>query len=53
MTETLTAKDFTLTEDGIAQNLAFVEFQKLEEVQPAAEVTERVAPFRVRSVREQ
>lgn len=32
--EGLTAKDFTITEDGIAQTIAFCEFQKLEEIMP-------------------
>src|SRR5260370_18818742 len=30
--EGLTAKDFTVTEDGVAQTIRFVEFQKLEEI---------------------
>src|SRR5882762_6073335 len=30
--EGLTAKDFTVTEDGVPQNIKFFEFQKLEEI---------------------
>ena len=30
--EGLTAKDFTITEDGVAQTIAFCEFQKLDEI---------------------
>jgi VWFA-related protein len=41
----LTAKDFTVTENGIPQTIAFLEFQKLEEIQPAPAMTERVAPI--------
>ena len=33
--EGLTAKDFTVTEDGVPQTISFCEFQKLEEVVPA------------------
>ena len=33
--EGLTAKDFTITEDGVAQTISFCEFQKLEEIVPA------------------
>ena len=29
--EGLTAKDFTITEDGVAQTISFCEFQKLDE----------------------
>jgi VWFA-related protein len=39
--EGLTAKDFTITEDGVAQTIAFCEFQKLDELLPPA--TEPVA----------
>ena len=31
--EGLTAKDFTITEDGVAQTISFCEFQKLDEAQ--------------------
>ena len=37
--EGLTAKDFTVTEDGVPQTISFCEFQKLDETlsrQPAA-----------------
>ena len=34
--EGLTAKDFAVTENGIPQTVAFLEFQKLEEIRPAA-----------------
>ena len=34
--EGLTAKDFAVTENGIPQTIAFLEFQKLEEIQPRA-----------------
>jgi VWFA-related protein len=43
--EGLTAKDFTVTENGIAQTVAFLEFQRLEEIDPAPELTEHVAPI--------
>ena len=33
--EGLTAKDFTITEDGVAQTISFCEFQKLDEIGPA------------------
>ncbi|MEO8373107.1 MAG: VWA domain-containing protein [Candidatus Solibacter sp.] len=33
--EGLTAKDFTITEDGVPQTISFCEFQKLEEIMPA------------------
>ena len=37
--EGLTAKDFTITEDGVAQTISFCEFQKLDEmVEPAIPV---------------
>src|SRR5450432_3339371 len=39
--EGLTAKDFTVTEDGVAQTISFCEFQKLEEL--LNPVTEPVA----------
>ena len=32
--EGLTAKDFAVTENGNPQTVAFLEFQKLEEIQP-------------------
>ena len=38
----LTSKDFTVTENGVAQTIAFLEYQKLEE-QPAAPLTAKVA----------
>src|SRR4051812_31153100 len=42
--EGLTAKDFTITENGQPQTVAFLEFQKLAETQaPAPVLTERVA----------
>jgi VWFA-related protein len=43
----LTAKDFTLTEDGVPQAIRFLEFQKLEGVTPAMPLPEgqRVQPF--------
>jgi VWFA-related protein len=43
----LTAKDFTLTEDGVPQAIRFFEFQKLEEATPAMPLPEgqRVQPF--------
>src|ERR1035437_5460218 len=31
--EGLTAKDFTITEDGVAQTISFCEFQRLDEMQ--------------------
>lgn len=36
--EGLTAKDFTITEDGVAQTISFCEFQKMQETAPAAPV---------------
>ena len=36
--EGLTAKDFTITEDGVPQTISFCEFQKLEEVAPPMEL---------------
>ena len=33
--EGLTAKDFTITEDGVPQTISFCEFQKLDERRPA------------------
>src|ERR1022692_4488526 len=41
--EGLTAKDFTVTENGIPQTVAFLEFQKLEEIRPAPTLVDRVA----------
>src|SRR5450759_3266194 len=35
--EGLTAKDFTVTEDGVAQTISFCEFQKLDEMLAPAE----------------
>jgi len=43
--EGLTAQDFAITESGIPQSIAFLEFQKLEEIQPAPPLTELVAPI--------
>lgn len=43
--EGLTAKDFLLTENGIAQTISIVEFQKLEESQPDPDLMGRVAPI--------
>jgi len=40
--EGLTAQDFAVTESGIPQSVAFLEFQKLEEIQPAPPLTQRV-----------
>ncbi|MEO8097762.1 MAG: VWA domain-containing protein [Acidobacteriota bacterium] len=42
--EGLTAKDFTITESGVLQTVAFLEFQKLEEIQAAPVLKEAVAP---------
>lgn len=39
--EGLTAKDFVVTENGIAQTVSFIEFQKLEEIQPAPALADR------------
>jgi VWFA-related protein len=44
--EGLTAKDFTVTEDGVPQTIRFFEYQKLPEGPPAPAV--RTAPERVR-----
>ncbi|HEY3742747.1 MAG TPA: VWA domain-containing protein [Bryobacteraceae bacterium] len=41
--EGLTAKDFVVTENGIAQTISFLEYQKLED-QPAAPMTAKIAP---------
>ncbi|MEO5922571.1 MAG: VWA domain-containing protein [Bryobacteraceae bacterium] len=41
--ENLTTKDFTISENGIPQTIAFLDFQQLEEVQPAPILTDRVA----------
>jgi VWFA-related protein len=41
--ENLTAKDFTILENGVAQTIAFLDFQKLEEVAPAPILVDRVA----------
>jgi len=43
--EGLTAKDFAITENGIPQNIAFLELQKLEEIEPAPALTGHVAPI--------
>ena len=43
--EGLTAKDFAITEDGIPQTIAFLEFQKLEEIRPPAALTDRALPI--------
>ena len=34
--ENLTAKDFSVTEDGVPQTIKFFEFQKLQDQPPAA-----------------
>ncbi len=43
----LGAKDFTLTEDGVPQEIRFFEFQKFDEVTAAPLIpeTQRIAPF--------
>ncbi|MEI9814951.1 MAG: VWA domain-containing protein [Acidobacteriota bacterium] len=41
--EGLTAKDFTITENGMPQNIAFLDFQQLSEKEPAPVLTDRVA----------
>jgi VWFA-related protein len=41
--EGLTTKDFVVTENGVAQTISFLEYQKLDE-QPAAPLTIKVAP---------
>jgi VWFA-related protein len=41
--ENLTAKDFTIAENGVPQTVAFLDFQKIEEVTPVPVLTERVA----------
>lgn len=44
--EGLTAKDFTITEDGVPQMISILEFQKLTETDaPAPQFTEAVAPI--------
>src|SRR5690349_2355743 len=43
--EGLTAKDFLITENGFPQTIAFLEYQKLEEIQPAPALTAYVAPI--------
>jgi VWFA-related protein len=40
----LTAKDFAITENGISQAVAFLEFQQVDETGPAPALTERVSP---------
>ena len=40
--EGLTAKDFTVTEDGVAQTIRFFEFQKLPDVPPAVNLSTAV-----------
>jgi len=42
--EGLTAKDFTVTEDNVAQSIAFCEYQKLVEAAPATPAAPPVAP---------
>ncbi len=42
--EGLTAKDFTITEDGVAQTISFCEFQKLDEMVEPAEPAPAAAP---------
>ena len=43
----LGVEDFTLTEDGVPQEIRFFEFQKFEEATPAPLIpeTQRIAPF--------
>jgi len=41
----LAAKDFAVTENGNPQTVAFLEFQKLEEIQPPPALLDRVAPI--------
>jgi VWFA-related protein len=43
--EGLTAKDFTILENGVAQTVAFLEYQKLEEVEPAPVLATPVIPL--------
>jgi VWFA-related protein len=43
--EGLTPKDFLVTENGAQQTVSFLEYQKLEEIQPAPTLTEYVAPI--------
>ena len=43
--ENLTAKDFTVTEDGAPQTIQFFEFQKLQSEAPAPAAPSRAAPF--------
>jgi VWFA-related protein len=43
--EGLTAKDFAVTENGVAQTISFLEFQKLEEIQPPPVMDDQVAPI--------
>jgi VWFA-related protein len=42
--EGLTAKDFTVTEDGVAQTISFCEFQKLDQMVEPIEPTPAPAP---------
>src|SRR4029077_11090979 len=42
--EGLTAKDFTITEDGVAQTISFCEFQKLDDEVDAAPAVAVPAP---------
>ena len=43
--ENLTAKDFTVTEDGAPQTIKFFEFQKLQSEAPAPAAPSRAEPF--------
>jgi VWFA-related protein len=43
--EGLTAKDFVILENGVAQTVAFLDFQKLEEVTPAPVLNDAVLPI--------
>src|SRR5690349_10087045 len=45
--EGLTAKDFNITEDGVAQPIKFFEFQRLQEAvdTPSTPLTSRAQPF--------
>ena len=46
--EGLTAKDFTVTEDGQPQDIAFVEFQRMQGAAPAAPAPAATARMRQR-----
>src|SRR5438132_3503076 len=42
--EGLTARDFTITEDGVPQVISFCEYQKMQETAPAVAATPQPAP---------